>query len=300
MPTAKTAKSKKPPAAKRVGVAETPAVAAPKRTPTCGAIRVGIGGWTFEPWRGVFYPEGLPHAQELAFASRRLTTIEVNGTFYRTQKPATFRSWAAEVPDGFVLSLKAPRYATNRRVLADAGPSIETFLQSGPTELGDKLGPILWQLAATKKFDEDDLGRFLALLPREFAGRRLRHALEARHESFRTPAFVALLRRFGVAVVLAEHETYAQIGDPTADFVYARLQGADDAIETGYRPAALDAWALRLRQLAEGRCADGVALIDPERLAPRQPRDVFAYVIHEGKLRAPAAAQEIIRRIGVV
>src|SRR5689334_24280435 len=178
-------------------------------------IRVGIGGWTFEPWRGLFYPKGLPHAKELAYASERLTSIEVNGTFYRTQSPATYRKWASEVPDGFVFSIKGSRYVTNRRVLKEAGESIERFLNSGPTELGSKLGPLLWQFAPFKKFDEADFGGFLELLPKTFNGRALRHVVEVRHDSFKTPAFVALLRKFDMPAVLAEHDTYPEIADVT-------------------------------------------------------------------------------------
>src|SRR5271166_5557800 len=155
-------------------------------------IRAGIGGWTFEPWRGAFYPPKLPYAQDLAFASRAVTTIEINGTFYRTQKPDTFRKWAEETPDDFVFSVKAPRYAVNKRILAEAGPSIERFLQSGLDQLGEKLGPILWQFAPTKKFDAADFAAFLALLPLEAKGMRLRHVLEVRHPSFKTAEFTEL------------------------------------------------------------------------------------------------------------
>src|SRR5215472_8832389 len=187
-----------------------------------GPIYIGIGGWTFEPWRGRFYPRGLPHAKELAYAAERLTSIEINGTFYRTQTPATFRKWASEVPHGFKFSLKGPRYAVNRRVLAEAGDSIKRFLDSGITELGDKLGPLLWQFAPTKKFDEADFGGFLELLPDKFDGRKLRHVVEVRHDSFKVPAFVALLRKFEIPVVFAEHAAYPAIADVAGDFVYAR------------------------------------------------------------------------------
>ena len=161
-------------------------------------IRVGIGGWVFEPWRGEFYPKGLPHARELEYASRKLTSIEINSTFYRTQKPDSFRKWAAETPDDFVFSLKGPQFATNRRVLAEAGPSIERFFASGLLELKSKLGPVLWQMAPTKKFDPADFAGFLALLPRTVDGRPMRHAVEVRHESFLVPAFIELLRKFSV------------------------------------------------------------------------------------------------------
>src|SRR5215467_2394772 len=165
-------------------------------------IRVGIGGWVFEPWRGTFYPKGLPQVRELAHASRNVTSIEINSTFYASQKPASFRRWASETPDDFVFSLKGPRYATHRRVLAEAGDSIERFLASGVTELKTKLGPILWQFHPGKKFEPDDFSAFLALLPRELEGKALRHVVEVRHASFVVPAFIALLRQHSVAVVL--------------------------------------------------------------------------------------------------
>jgi uncharacterized protein YecE (DUF72 family) len=209
-------------------------------------IRVGIGGWTYEPWRGVFYPKGLPHAKELGYASARLTSIEINGTFYRTQSPATFRKWASEVPDGFVFSVKGPRFAVNRRVLSEAGDSIKRFLDSGVAELGDRLGPLLWQFAPTKKFDEADFAGFLEHLPPTLDKKRLRHVVEVRHDSFCTPAFIALLRRFGIAVVFSEHDRYPAIADITADFVYARLQKGKDTIKTGYPPKGEPARCVRL------------------------------------------------------
>jgi uncharacterized protein YecE (DUF72 family) len=262
-----------------------------------GTIRVGIGGWTYAPWRGVFYPKGLPHAQELSYASRRLTSIEVNGTFYRTQTPATFAKWAREVPDGFVFSLKGPRYAVNRRVLAQAGDSIARFLNSGPLMLGDRLGPILWQFAPTKKFDEADFGAFLELLPAKFDGQKLRHVVEVRHASFSTPAFVALLRRFAIPVVCAEHATYPALPDVTGDFVYARLQKGKDSVKTGYPPKALDAWAKRAETWAAGGAPKDLLTAGPAPRTKKVPRDVFLYVIHEGKLRAPAAAEALIKRL---
>jgi len=260
-------------------------------------IRVGIGGWTYEPWRGVFYPKGLPHAKELAYASERLTSIEVNGTFYRTQTPATFRKWASEVPAGFVFSIKGPRYAVNRRVLAEAGDSIKRFLESGLLELGDHLGPLLWQFAPTKKFDEADFGGFLEHLPPSLDGRKLRHVVEVRHDSFCTPGFLALVRKFNVAVVFSEHGTYPAIADITGDFVYARLQKGEDAIKTGYPPKALNAWAERVRLWAEGGEPADLQHVDPKHRPSKTPREVFAYFIHEGKVNAPAAAMALIERL---
>ena len=262
------------------------------------AIRVGVGGWTFAPWRGAFYPKGLPHARELAYASTHLTSIEINGTFYRTQTPATFRKWAQETPDGFVFSVKGPRYVTQRPALREAGESIRRFCDSGVVELGDRLGPILWQFAPTKKFDEKDCGGFLELLPREWAGRALRHVLEVRHDSFRSPAFTALLRGFGIPVVFAEHRTYPAIADVTGEFIYARLQMGEDSVATGYPPAALDAWAQRVRAWASGHEPDDLPRVEPDKHASVSPREVFVYFIHEGKVRAPAAAMALIERLG--
>jgi uncharacterized protein YecE (DUF72 family) len=259
-------------------------------------IYVGIGGWTYEPWRGVFYPKGLPHARELSYAGEHLTSIEVNGTFYRTQTPATFRKWASEVPEKFIFSLKGPRYAVNRRVLGDAGDSIKRFLGSGVTELGPRLGPLLWQFSPFKKFDEADFGRFLELLPKAFDGHTLRHVVEVRHDSFKTPAFVALLRRFSTPVVFAEHETYPAIADIAGEFVYARLQKGDEKLKAGYPPKALDAWAARAKAWAQG--GDPKDLPRVAKDSPgKQPRDVFVYFIHEAKVRAPAAAMELIERL---
>lgn len=239
-------------------------------------IRAGIGGWTYEPWRGSFFPPGLPHAQELRFASRALTSIEINGTFYRTQKPDTFRKWAEETPDGFVFSVKAPRYAVNKRVLAEAGSSIERFAGSGLEALGAKLGPVLWQFAPTKKFDAADFAAFLALLPCEAKGVRLRHALEVRHESFRTPAFFQLAAEAGAAIVVADSIDYPLIEEETADFIYARLMQARADAPTGYSKAELATWRKRAERWAKGG------------------RDVFVYFINGAKERAPAAAEAFL------
>jgi uncharacterized protein YecE (DUF72 family) len=261
-----------------------------------GSIRVGIGGWTFAPWRGTFYPRELAQKDELAFASRKLTAIEINGTYYRTQSPASFRKWAAETPEDFVFAVKALRFCTNRRVLAEAGDSVGRFVDSGLAALGEKLGPILWQFAPTKRFEPDDFAAFLGLLPQKVDGRRLRHAVEVRHDSFIDPEFVSLLRKFGVAAVLAHSEKYPLIADPTADFVYARLQGTEEALDTGYSTADLDAWARRAKALADGRpAADLPALADPPR---PEKRDVFVFMISGAKVRAPAAAMALIERVG--
>jgi uncharacterized protein YecE (DUF72 family) len=259
-------------------------------------IRVGIGGWTFEPWRGVFYPKGLPHARELDFASRAVTAIEVNGTFYRTQRPEDFRRWAAETPDDFVFSLKAPRYAVNRRVLAEAGPSIDRFIASGIAELKHKLGPILWQFAPTKRFEEKDFGDFLALLPRQCEGQALRHVVEARHDSFLVPAFIELARKANVAVVLADHDDYPLVPDVTSDFVYARLQRAEEGEAKGYPSRDLALWAKRARTWEEGgEPRDLKNIAGPGAKAAR--RDVFIFMINGAKVRAPAAAMALIERL---
>jgi uncharacterized protein YecE (DUF72 family) len=271
-------------------------------TQKSGKIRIGIGGWTFEPWRGVFYPKGLPHTKELAYASEHLTSIEVNGTFYRSQTPATFRKWSNEVPENFVFALKGPRLAVNRRVLKEAGDSIKRFLNSGITELGDHLGPLLWQFAPTKKFDAADFGGFLELLPDTFDGRALRHVIEVRHDSFCTPQFVALLRKFKMPVVFTDHAKYPNIADLTGDFIYTRLQRGKDTVPTAYPPKDIAAWAKRLRSWANGGTPADLPRVEPKRKAASVPRDVFArdvfaYVIHEGKIRAPAGAMALIARL---
>ena len=259
-----------------------------------GAIRIGIGGWTFEPWRQTFYPAGLAQKRELEYASRKLTSIEINGTYYGSQKPETFRKWAGETPDGFVFTLKGNRFCTNRRVLAEAGESVGRFYDQGVAELGGKLGPVLWQLPHTKRFDPADFEAFLALLPKSAGGLSLRHCVEARHDSFRDPAFAALLRQYGVAAVFAAHNTYPAFADVTADFVYARLQTGSDDVATAYAPDVLEAWVHRLITWAEGGRPDDLDCADPAFVAEKKPREVFAYIIHEGKVRAPAGAMALI------
>lgn len=262
-----------------------------------GKIRIGVGGWTFEPWRGSFYPPGLPHKRELEYASRKLTSIEINGTYYGSQKPEIFARWYEETPDDFVFAVKGPRFATNRRVLAEAGPSIERFFASGVMELKEKLGPINWQFMPTKKFDPEDFAAFLKLLPTRIDGRAIQHAVEVRHESFCSPDFIAMLKEHGVAVVIAGDSHYPQIADLTAPFVYARIMGTSEAVETGYKPAELDQWSKRARAWAEGWVPPGLHTVGPAK-GDRRPRDVFLYVISGAKVRNPAAALALIERIG--
>jgi uncharacterized protein YecE (DUF72 family) len=259
-------------------------------------IRVGIGGWVFAPWRGEFYPKGLPQARELEFASRKLTTIEINGTFYATQKPESFRKWAAETPDDFVFSLKGPRFATHRRVLAEAGESIERFFASGMLELKEKLGPILWQCHPSKKFEQDDFGAFLAQLPQRIDGRAIRHVVEVRHESFLNASFIELLRKFSVAVAVVESDKHPLIADVTSELVYVRLQRTAEAVTTGYPPRALDAWAKRAQDWADGGVPDDLSTILGSSPTQRK-RNVFMYMISGAKVRAPAAALGLIERL---
>lgn len=243
-----------------------------------GPIHIGIGGWDYDPWRGTFYPDGLAKTKQLHFASRQLTAIEINATFYKLQRPELFERWAAEVPEGFVFALKGSRFCTNRKALGDAGESIARFCGQGLTRLGDKLGPILWQLAATKKFDPDEIAAFLALLPKEQDGVPLRHAIEAGHEGFRGERFAALCRDAGVAVCLVDEGEDVPEPDPAAPFVYARLKAAREEEPEGYAPAELDSWAARATQWAE------------------RAHPVFLFVINGAKVRAPAGAMALRSR----
>lgn len=256
-------------------------------------IRAGIGGWNFEPWRGVFFPKGTAKTKELQYASRQVTSIEVNGTFYSTFKPPTFQKWFAETPDDFVFALKANRFATNRKVLADAGPSIERFLASGVSALKHKLGPILWQFMHTKKFDAADFEAFLALLPKAIDGVALRHAVEPRHESFKTPEFVALARKYNAAIVFADSAKFPSIADATSDFVYCRLQETQENVPTGYKPAAIKAWAEAAKAWEAGGLPKGMSPLG--KAAARKKRDVFVYFIAGAKVRNPAAAVEFLK-----
>jgi uncharacterized protein YecE (DUF72 family) len=260
-------------------------------------IVVGVGGWTFEPWRGVFYPVGLAQKRELEYLSRKMTSNEINGTYYGSQKPESFAKWRDETPDDFVFAVKGPRFATNRRVLAEAGESIDRFFKSGVMELKHKLGPINWQFMATKKFDAGDFEAFLKLLPQSIGGQRIRNAVEVRHESFESADFVALARRYGVAVILAADSHYPEIADPTADFIYARIMGASEGEPAGYPKAALDTWSKRAHAWASGKTPEGL----PAPLAPEPKsaaRDVFLYMISGDKVRNPAAAMALIERLG--
>jgi len=256
------------------------------------SIYIGIGGWTYEPWRGVFYPKGHPQKRELEYASSRLTGIEVNGTYYGSQKPESFRKWHDETPKDFVFTLKGPRFATNRRVLAEAGESIERFFASGVTELKDKLGPVNWQFMATKKFDPADFEAFLKLLPRKVNGRTIRHAVEVRHDSFKTEEFVALCRKQDVAIVFAADSEFPLIADVTADFVYARIMGTQAKEKLGYPAATLKKWAERAKAWETGASPGKLPLLAPP--AAKKKRQVFLFVISGAKERNPAAAQAII------
>ncbi|MGL4313072.1 MAG: DUF72 domain-containing protein [Sphingomonas sp.] len=259
-------------------------------------MRVGIGGWTYEPWRNSFYPAKWPQKRELDYAAARLTAIEINGTYYSGFKPATFAGWAAAVPDGFVFTVKASRFCTNRKVLAEAGESIERFVNQGLTELGAKLGPILWQFMATKKFDAADFGAFLDLLPTAHAGVPLRHAVQVRHESFAVPEFVAMARRAGVAIVYAHSADYPAIADVSGDFAYVRLEQGVAEEPAGYSPAALDDWAATARQWRDGASPAPVPLI--AEAAAERARDVFVFFINGAKERAPHGAMALIDRLG--
>ncbi len=263
-----------------------------------GSIRIGTGGWTYEPWRGAFYPDKLPQKRELEYLSRELTSIEINGTYYGSQKPASFAKWHDETPDDFVFSVKAPRFAMNREILAGAAGTIARFFASGVMELKNKLGPINWQFLPTKNFDPADFEAFLKLLPKEVGGRALRHAVEVRHVSFRSPDFIGLAREHEVAVVIAGDSDYPQIADATASFVYARIMGTQAKNELGYSDAALDLWAARARGWASGAAPDGLDYVEPPH-AYGKSCVVYLYVISGAKVRNPAAAKSLIMRLGI-
>jgi len=259
------------------------------------SIRVGIGGWTYEPWRGTFYPDGWPQKRELDYAASKLTAIEINGTYYSSFKPASFAAWAAAVPDDFVFAVKASRFCTNRKVLAEAGDSVARFVGQGIVELGAKLGPILWQFMATKKFDAEDFGAFLELLPPSHAGVPLRHAVQVRHASFAVPEFVEMARAAGVAIVFADSADYPALADISGNFAYARLENGVADEPLGYSSSVVDDWAATARSWAAGQSPAPAPLIaDP---APTVPRDVFVFFINGAKQRAPHGAMALIDRL---
>ena len=242
-------------------------------------IRTGIGGWTYPDWRkGVFYPEGLVQKRELEWASRQLGAIEINATYHSLQKPESFRKWREATPEGFVFAVKGSSYVTNRKVLASAGEAMQKFFAQGLDELGDRLGPILWQLMATKRFETDDVAAFFDMLPRELNGPPLRHAIEAGHESFDCPEFLDLARKANVAVVYLEQEGRARIADRTADFAYLRCKNLSGAERSGYPPQEIERIA--------GLCREW-----------GQRGDVFAFMINGAKERAPAAAMALAESI---
>ncbi len=244
-----------------------------------GEIRVGVGGWTFPPWRGVFYPQGLAQSKELEFASRALTAIEINATFYGRQKPTSWENWAKVAPDGFQFAVKGSRYCVMKSKLAEAQEGLAGFFVQGFAALGPKLGPILWQFTHYRKFDRDDIAGFLDLLPSELDGMKLRHALEPRNESFRDEKFFDLCRERNVAIALDDADDYPKIEADTADFTYARLQRMNEEILTGYDDPSLDGFADKARETASSG------------------RDVYVFMINGAKVRAPAAAQALLKRL---
>ena len=292
------------------------------RTPP-GCVRIGISGWRYEPWRGVFYPGGLRHDDELAFASRRFSTIEINGSFYSLQRPEYYQRWHDETPQGFVFAVKGPRFVTHMLKLRGVEPAMANFYASGVANLHEKLGPFLWQLPPQLGYDRERLEAFFALLPRDTdqaaalarrrnekvrgrarlvfdARQRLRHCLEVRHPSFVAPEFVALLRKHDVGLVVADTAgRWPLAEDLTSDFVYVRLHGDTELYVSGYTPKALTRWAERIARWRDGGEPDDARLIDPARRAPAQPRDVYAYFDNDAKVKAPRDAASLARRLRV-
>jgi len=258
-------------------------------------IRVGIGGWSFEPWKNNFYPQGWPATRELEYASSKLTAIEINSTYYSSQKPSTFAKWAGTAPESFMFSVKASRFATNRRVLAEAGESVRMFVEGGLAELGAKLGPIVWQFAPTKRFDPVDFEAFLKLLPTSIAGLPLRHALDVRHESFCCPEYLALARRYKAATVFTDSDDYPPIADITGDFVYTRMMRTRADLPEGCEPKVLAQLAACGKAWAAGDEPEGLPRIEPAQSSG--PRDVFMFFISGAKEKAPAAAMGLIREL---
>lgn len=254
-------------------------------------IRVGVGGWNYEAWRGTYYPKDLPRADELSYSSRHLTAIEIDSTFYRNPGPEVFQKWHDETPDDFKFTLKAPRYVMNRKVLAGAGQAIENFVEGGVRRLGSKLGAINWRFDERKPFEPDDFEACLALLPKDVP-----HAVEARHPSFRCEQFVQLARKYGVSIVVAGDSPYPIIPDITGPFVYMRIMGTRQGFEHGYDEAGLHAWAERARAYARGEIPGDLEAVSREP-GPAGPKNVFLYVINGFKQSNPAAAMALIERI---
>lgn len=259
-------------------------------------IRVGIGGWTFAPWRSNFYPAGLVQRRELEYASRHVSAIEINGTYYGAQKPSTYAKWRDEAPEGFMFSAKAPMRIMQARVLAKAGGQIDDFL-GGIAELGDKLGPIVWQFDKGQRVDRDDFSAFVALLPGELDGRRLRHVLDVRDPGFIDADYLALARRHGMATVFTDSDEYPSFADITADFVYARLMRSRSDVATGYPDPELQRWAERARQWAGGDEPADLPRIETGKPAAKVRRDVFLYFISAAKERNPAAAMALLNKL---
>ena len=248
--------------------------ALPEGPTAVDGIRVGIGGWTFAPWRDNFYPKGLVQRRELEYASRHVSTIEVNGTWYGAQKPATYAKWRDETPDGFVFSAKAPKRITMSRTLANTGAQVDAFLGDIAT-LGDKLGPIVWQFEPPRRMDVDDFSEFLALLPAQVDGRTMRHVLDIRLHDFVDAGYLALARQHGMATVFTDSEEHPSFADVTADFVYARLMRSRSEIAQGYPDDALQRWAQRARQWAGGGEPDDLPRLTTGPTTPSPRRDVY-------------------------
>jgi uncharacterized protein YecE (DUF72 family) len=259
------------------------------------SIHVGVGGWDYDPWRGTFYPAGLPKTRQLEYASTHLTATEINATYYKLQSPALFEKWAKMVPDGFKFAVKASRFCTNRKLLGDGGEGIARFCGQGLTALGDKLGPILWQFMGTKQFDPDDFCAFLKLLPSAQDGVTLHHVVEPRHESFRNAEFVAMARAAGVSIVFAESDDYPCIPDLSGDIVYARLQRSREEEPLGYGTAELDRWAGVAKAWSRGESPPGFSYFAKQ--AAAKPRETYIFFISGAKVRNPLAAQALLERL---
>ena len=261
-------------------------------------IRTGIGGWVYPDWRkGTFYPDGLAQKRELEWASRQLGAIEINGTYHSLQKPESFRTWREATPEGFVFAVKGSSYVTNRKVLASAGESLERFFGQGLEELGDRLGPILWQFMGTKKFDAEDVAAFFAKLPREHNGLPLRHAIEVGHESFACAEFVDLARQASVAIVWCEQASRVSIADRTTDFAYLRCKNLEGSQATGYAPEGIERIAGICRAWANGAAPAGLQYAGSPADSRGKVGDVFAFMINGAKVRAPAAALALAEKL---